>query len=233
MEGSLYYMKARFYDPVLGRFLSADSIDPDYGYAQSMNRYSYVLNNPLRYTDPTGHRVDFQHPGTLENPSSCDSLGPAHPACDTIGLSPALPEPVVTVIPPPPAPPRGTPAPPEIPTVLGITTEEVLYRQCVADASSGLCHILGFGDGPLFDDCTKAATQIFVGTAESFPLLGGLAAFGASKGPIVARAAVGLATSASIAGVESLVWGAEQIFLAGPMDFAEGIAGFRQYCSLE
>lgn len=47
-------MKARFYDPQLGRFLQPDSIDPDYEYAQSLNRFSYVLNNPLRYTDPTG-----------------------------------------------------------------------------------------------------------------------------------------------------------------------------------
>ena len=54
-EGSLYFMQARFYDPTLGRFLSPDSIVPGYGNPQALNRYSYVLNNPLRYTDPTGH----------------------------------------------------------------------------------------------------------------------------------------------------------------------------------
>jgi hypothetical protein len=48
-------MKARFYDPLVGRFLQPDSIVPDYANPQSLNRYSYVLNNPLRYTDPTGH----------------------------------------------------------------------------------------------------------------------------------------------------------------------------------
>ncbi|MER3448194.1 MAG: hypothetical protein C4291_15860, partial [Candidatus Dadabacteria bacterium] len=45
----------RFYDPLLGRFLSADSIVPGAGNPQAFNRYSYVLNNPLRYTDPSGH----------------------------------------------------------------------------------------------------------------------------------------------------------------------------------
>ena len=51
----LMYYGARFYDPALGRFLSPDSIVPQPGNPQSLNRYSYTLNNPLRYTDPTGH----------------------------------------------------------------------------------------------------------------------------------------------------------------------------------
>jgi RHS repeat-associated protein len=52
--GSLYDYNARFYSPVLGRFLSPDTIVPSPGDPQSLNRYAYVLNNPLRYTDPTG-----------------------------------------------------------------------------------------------------------------------------------------------------------------------------------
>ncbi|RMD59661.1 RHS repeat-associated core domain-containing protein, partial [Candidatus Parcubacteria bacterium] len=51
----LYDYRARYYDPVLGRFVQPDSIIPDYHNPQSLNRYSYVYNNPLRYTDPTGH----------------------------------------------------------------------------------------------------------------------------------------------------------------------------------
>jgi len=51
----LINMNARLYDPVLGRFLSADTIVPSPGNMQAFNRYSYVLNNPLLYTDPTGH----------------------------------------------------------------------------------------------------------------------------------------------------------------------------------
>ncbi len=51
----LYSMGARMYDPELGRFISPDSIVPDFGDPQSLNRYSYVVNNPLKYRDPTGH----------------------------------------------------------------------------------------------------------------------------------------------------------------------------------
>jgi RHS repeat-associated protein len=54
----LYFYNARYYDPALGRFLAADTIVPDPANPQSLNRYSYVLNSPLRYTDPTGHFTD-------------------------------------------------------------------------------------------------------------------------------------------------------------------------------
>ncbi len=49
------YYGARYYDAGLGRFISADTIVPSAGNPQSLNRYAYVLNNPLKYTDPTGH----------------------------------------------------------------------------------------------------------------------------------------------------------------------------------
>ncbi|MFN2218126.1 MAG: RHS repeat-associated core domain-containing protein [Anaerolineae bacterium] len=39
-------MGARDYDPRLGRWLSADTIVPDSANSQSLNRYSYVYNNP-------------------------------------------------------------------------------------------------------------------------------------------------------------------------------------------
>ena len=52
---SLYCYGARWYDPAIGRFLAADTIVPEPGNPQSLNRYSYVLNNPLKFTDPTGH----------------------------------------------------------------------------------------------------------------------------------------------------------------------------------
>ena len=55
-SGLLFY-NARWYDPVVGRFLQADTIVPSPGNPQSLNRYAYGLNNPLRYTDPTGHDV--------------------------------------------------------------------------------------------------------------------------------------------------------------------------------
>jgi RHS repeat-associated protein len=76
--GLLYY-NARYYDPTTARFISADSIVPSAGALtraphdpvataawgkakeggpanpQDLNRYTYVLNNPVRHTDPTGH----------------------------------------------------------------------------------------------------------------------------------------------------------------------------------
>jgi RHS repeat-associated protein len=46
---------ARIYDPQIGRFMSADTEVPDAYHSQSYNRYTYVENGPLSYTDPTGH----------------------------------------------------------------------------------------------------------------------------------------------------------------------------------
>lgn len=45
---------AREYNPIVGRFLSVDPVTFNYRSPQSWNRYAYVLNNPLRYTDPYG-----------------------------------------------------------------------------------------------------------------------------------------------------------------------------------
>ena len=53
----LYDYHARFYDPALGRFVSPDVLVPNPAAPQSLNRYAYVLNNPLRYTDPSGRAL--------------------------------------------------------------------------------------------------------------------------------------------------------------------------------
>jgi RHS repeat-associated protein len=45
----------RWYSPELARFISPDSIVPNLANPQSLNRFGYVLNNPIRYNDPTGH----------------------------------------------------------------------------------------------------------------------------------------------------------------------------------
>jgi len=54
-ETGLYYYGARYYDPVIGRFVSADIYIPYPLDSQSFNRYTYVRNNPIIYNDPTGH----------------------------------------------------------------------------------------------------------------------------------------------------------------------------------
>jgi hypothetical protein len=48
-------MNGRVYDPQIGRFLSADTYIQDPYNTQSYNRYSYTINNPLKYTDPDGN----------------------------------------------------------------------------------------------------------------------------------------------------------------------------------
>jgi hypothetical protein len=48
-------MGARWYNGNIGRWISPDTIVPDPANPQSLNRYSYVIGNPLRYQDPSGH----------------------------------------------------------------------------------------------------------------------------------------------------------------------------------
>lgn len=54
-ESGLYYYGARYYEPRIMRFVQPDTIIQDLYNPQNLNRYSYVINNPLRYTDPTGN----------------------------------------------------------------------------------------------------------------------------------------------------------------------------------
>ncbi len=53
-EAGFIHMNGRVYDPIIGRFLSADPHIQDSKDSQSYNRYSYVKNNPYKYTDPSG-----------------------------------------------------------------------------------------------------------------------------------------------------------------------------------
>lgn len=47
--------KARFYSPVLNRFIQPDTIVPNPMNPQAFNRFSYVTNRPINFNDPTGH----------------------------------------------------------------------------------------------------------------------------------------------------------------------------------
>jgi RHS repeat-associated protein len=64
-ELALVHMNGRVYEPTLGRFLSADPMVQDPQNLQNYNRYTYVLNRPLAYTDPTGNCFE---------PFSCTTL---------------------------------------------------------------------------------------------------------------------------------------------------------------
>jgi RHS repeat-associated protein len=72
----LMYYGARYYDPVLGRFIQPDTIVPDPGDPQSLNRCSYVGNRPTTAVDPSGHCVPDECPGVpvVEYPGSGTGL---------------------------------------------------------------------------------------------------------------------------------------------------------------
>ena len=54
-ETGLYFYNARYYDPEIGRFISPDSLIQAHADPQTLNRYSYVRNSPIGYSDPSGH----------------------------------------------------------------------------------------------------------------------------------------------------------------------------------
>jgi len=55
LQFGLINMNGRMYDPLLARMLSPDPFVPNPALSQDYNRYSYVRNNPLKYTDPSGY----------------------------------------------------------------------------------------------------------------------------------------------------------------------------------
>jgi len=56
LDGSgLVYMNARYYDPLVGMFISPDTIVPDAGVLIDYNRFAYARGNSLKYNDPSGH----------------------------------------------------------------------------------------------------------------------------------------------------------------------------------
>ena len=58
-ETGLLYMGARYYDPVIGRFMGVDPVPFQESAVQSFNRYAYGANNPYKFTDPDGRRIQF------------------------------------------------------------------------------------------------------------------------------------------------------------------------------
>ncbi|PPA86071.1 hypothetical protein C4A75_05575 [Brevibacillus laterosporus] len=54
-ESGLIYLRARYYDPNDGRFITEDTYKGQVDNPLSLNRYSYVYNNPIRFDDPTGN----------------------------------------------------------------------------------------------------------------------------------------------------------------------------------
>ncbi|MGG5577561.1 RHS repeat domain-containing protein [Myroides sp. C15-4] len=56
---NIIQMNGRLYDPQLRRFMAPDNYIQDPSNTQNFNRYGYVWNNPLKYTDPSGEEISF------------------------------------------------------------------------------------------------------------------------------------------------------------------------------
>ena len=68
-ETGMYYLRARYYDPHIGRFISEDSYWGEDANPLSLNLYTYAHNNPVKYVDPSGHAVtewDKEHLSNIE-----------------------------------------------------------------------------------------------------------------------------------------------------------------------
>jgi RHS repeat-associated protein len=59
IESGTYYLRARYYNPANGRFTQQDAwMYGDINDPLSLNLYTYCLNNPIRYYDPSGHYIN-------------------------------------------------------------------------------------------------------------------------------------------------------------------------------
>jgi RHS repeat-associated protein len=77
----IYYYGARWFDPYLNRWLQPDSIIPDPYNSLDWDRYSYSRNNPIRYSDPTGHSAtDDCGPDNINCGGLIDPIFPVTPA---------------------------------------------------------------------------------------------------------------------------------------------------------
>lgn len=74
-ETGLHYFGARYYDKDTGRFITADSVEGNIEKPQTLNRYSYSINNPLRYNDPDGRQVKDSNEDNENNPRFNQALG--------------------------------------------------------------------------------------------------------------------------------------------------------------
>jgi len=111
-EVGLYNYNARLYDPVLGRFISPDSIVQAPEDPQSLNHYSYVRNNPLKYIDPTGNQDEDSY-----DFSYSDYFGYYNEETLNEPFMVAKNESIIE--PPPQLPPEITPSPPSLDDMLG------------------------------------------------------------------------------------------------------------------
>ncbi len=94
---SPYYLRARYYDPVTGRFLTRDPWPANTLDAQSLNEYAYVYDDPVRYTDVYGYGINIPNPAdaikdvthTVSNAAGAVAGGVVQAAGDIVGAAAA------------------------------------------------------------------------------------------------------------------------------------------------
>ena len=74
----IYFYNARYYDPMLGRFIQADSIIPNPSDPPSFDRYAYVRNSPVIFNDPSGHDLNCGVRGSHAAPEDCAEADPGY-----------------------------------------------------------------------------------------------------------------------------------------------------------
>ena len=89
---NLINMNGRLYDPIIGRMLSPDNFIQDPYNTQNYNRYSYVLNNPLKYIDPSGQNYDDLSKGIVSEAGTIvyDNVLLANDDVSSIGAIPSF-----------------------------------------------------------------------------------------------------------------------------------------------
>ncbi len=117
--GGLYDYGARWYDSTIGRFIQADSIVPNLANPQSLNRYSYVRNNPTVYIDPTGQ-------AECRTKEDCDDIGAGTTPMGATKKPPKAPGTPASPVPTTSPAPRPVPAQPGVPTVVQQVLVQVL-----------------------------------------------------------------------------------------------------------
>ena len=86
-EMGIINMNGRIYDPLIGRFMSADPYIQAPSDLQSFNRYAYVRNNPLNLTDPSGYSWWTKLRDKFIKPLVAKLIDPFCGGCATIGLN--------------------------------------------------------------------------------------------------------------------------------------------------
>ena len=89
---NLLYMKSRYYDPEILRFISADILTGDIRNTQSLNRYAYCEGNPVSFTDPFGlsREIKLQKQEQIEAAKREQVSEIVHGTLDIAGMTPVV-----------------------------------------------------------------------------------------------------------------------------------------------